>query len=381
MQHPIKRATAAAATVVTIGFSSLFIGVGAANAAPVCSNGATLISSNVCELRITTVGATTVTPTADMSKLEVLLVGGGGNGADSTGGYSPGGGGGAVTVVGFGSDTSTPLDVVVGASTLPTTATQGLTTAVAGAGVSAPSAGQGGSSGNGNPSLALGGSGGGGAGGTGAQQFDGGPGATVDSVAPPGSLFAGVNDCYGGGGAGGDFLGSRFGTATCGGGYTIAGAAQVATPNTGGGGVPSADPALRAGGSGLAVLRWVALDQVTVTFAMNGHGAALASQTFYEGGSVTRPADPSAPGRVFNGWFTDAALTVPADFTAPITASSTFYASWSAAAPARILPATGGSVDPALAGIGLAALIAGGALIGLRTRIRRSTSRGRQASV
>ena len=389
MQHSAKKTTALAASVVTIGFSSLFMGVGVASAAPVCSNGATLISSNVCELRITTVGATTVTPTPDMSKLEVLLVGGGGNGTDSSQGYGSGGGGGEVTIVGFGSDTTTPLDVVVGGATQPSTANQGTTTAMARAGQSAST--RGGASGNGNldyfGGTVLGSSSGGGAGASAANQYDGGAGATVGSVAPVGSLFAGGTECYGGGGAIGIF-GGVYGTASCGGGYATAGATEqvpvAPVLNTGGGGSGggiAADNALRAGASGLVVLRWVALDQITVTFAMNGHGTAVASQTFLEGGMATPPADPTAAGQIFNGWFTDAALTIPADFTVPLTASTTFYASWTAVVPNPVVPnppaapalaPTGGSFDPYAAGIGLGALVVGAAVLGLRARTRRA---------
>src|SRR5690554_6830252 len=161
------RTTTLVASVVAVGFSTLFM-ASSASAAPTCSNGATLISSNVCELRITTVGATTITPTADMSQLEVLLVAGGGNGTDSSQTYASGGGGGEVIVVGFGTDTSNPVDVVVGGAAADSTATQGALIATARAGLSGNDSG-GGSSGNGNTNYvggpAVSGTSGGGAGG------------------------------------------------------------------------------------------------------------------------------------------------------------------------------------------------------------------------
>ena len=91
-------------------------------------------SGNICELRLTTVGASTFTPSAEMGQLEALLVGGGGHGGTSTG-YGAGGGG-EVKVVGFGSDTTTLMVLTVGDAGVSSSAAQGAVTATARAGAS-----------------------------------------------------------------------------------------------------------------------------------------------------------------------------------------------------------------------------------------------------
>ena len=354
MQGAIKKKTAMVATAAAVGFSSLFMAT-PANAAPItCSQGATLLTGNICELRVTTVGQSTFTPSAEMSQLEGLLVAGGGSGVPDQGYGSASGGGGEVKVVGFGTDRSTPITLVVGDSGQSSSATQGAVVSYSAApgssgtvSNSTPSGTFGGTSGNGNVGSIYSGSAstsgwsGGGAGASPANTFDGGVGVSVASVSPSGSLFSNVTDCYGGGGASGIFNGT-IGVADCNAGHVVSGAAEVTPvaplPNSGGGGTGSgagASTALRAGASGLVVLRWAVLD-VTVTFASNGHGGSVVSQTFPAGGTVTPPAAPTETGFTFTGWFSDAALTTPADFSAPITAATTFYAAWSAVVPVTV---------------------------------------------
>lgn len=335
MQFAAKKTTALVATAAMVGFSSLFLMAAPASAAQAdCTAGSVFIGNNVCELVITSPGATTFTPTAGMSQLEVLLVAGGGSGYDASQGYGSGGGGGDVRVVGFDTASATPIDLVVGGSAQTSSATQGATVEIALPGQSATGGSSGAPSGNGNPGyFAPTQSGaGGGAGAAATDREDGGAGAPVASVAPSGSLFADDTTCYGGGGAIG-FAGGPYGVALCGAGYVIDGGADVAivaaVPNSGGGGAGGGqviDPALRAGASGKIVLRWLA--PVTVAFASNGHGAPVASQAIIAGTAPTQPADPTASGFVFNGWFTDAGLTARADFSAPLAESTTFYASW-----------------------------------------------------
>ncbi|MFF3601992.1 InlB B-repeat-containing protein, partial [Kitasatospora indigofera] len=291
--------------------------------------------------------------------LEALLVGGGGAGAPTIQGYGPGGGGGggAVKVVGFDSDPGAPVILTVGGPGGASTATQGAINAVASAGgggsVSDSSFnGSGGMSGNGNLGAAMGGGGGAGSAGGAGSPLDGGTGVSPASVAP-GSLFGTDTTCYGGGGATGD-SGTSLGTAGCGGGtVTFTGGEVIpvaATPNSGGGGAggggSAVDPTVRYGAGGLIVLRWT-VETVTVSFADNGHGGTVAPQTFVKGGTATPPT-PSAAGYTFNGWFTDAALTTPVDFTAPVMAPATYYASWSAVAPVTVTVTfdTGGHGGP-----------------------------------
>ena len=66
----------------------------------------------------------------------------------------------------------------------------------------------------------------------------------------------------------------------------------------------------------------------TVRFEMNGHGAAITSQSIKSGGKVTKPADPTADDYVFGGWFTDVDCTKTYDFTKSVYSSFTLYAKW-----------------------------------------------------
>ena len=66
----------------------------------------------------------------------------------------------------------------------------------------------------------------------------------------------------------------------------------------------------------------------TVSFDVQGHGTAPASQTVNDGETATRPADPTAEGWTFGGWYTDAACTTEYDFTIPVTEDLTLYAKW-----------------------------------------------------
>ena len=396
MQRVAKKATAIVATAAAIGFSSLFLAAAPASAAPVtCGNGATMLTGGICELTVTATGTTVFTPTAEVSKLEALLVAGGGTGDVSNQGYGAGGGG-EVKVVGF-ADTVTPINLQVGAADIATRATQGTVIEAATAGIS-PRSTNGGASGNGNVGSAgvsgVGVGAGGGAGGAAPDQATGGAGATAASVAPAGSLFAGDTTCYGGGGASASAP-ATAGTASCGGGFvTFTGAAfapTAPTANSGGGGSAGGNStgSEAAGASGVVVLRWAAVG-ATVTFDTAGRGTA-APQTVAFGTTVTRPADPAAAGFTFNGWFADAAFTTPVDFSAPVNASTTYYASFTAVAvptptstptststststpTTGLLAATGGTVDTTALAAGLAAMTAGlGLLLVARRRTRRA---------
>ena len=69
-------------------------------------------------------------------------------------------------------------------------------------------------------------------------------------------------------------------------------------------------------------------DQTTLTFHMNSHGDQIPPQTLSRGQLPTRPADPSADGYVFGGWYTTRGGTEPFDFDAPLTDDATAYAKW-----------------------------------------------------
>lgn len=66
----------------------------------------------------------------------------------------------------------------------------------------------------------------------------------------------------------------------------------------------------------------------TVTFDSNGHGAAPAVQTVEEGENAVKPADPTAEGYSFQGWYTTAECSTTFDFSTPITGNTTVYAKW-----------------------------------------------------
>ena len=74
--------------------------------------------------------------------------------------------------------------------------------------------------------------------------------------------------------------------------------------------------------------RWA--QAFTVKFDTNGHGHATvpADQTVELNGKATKPADPTAEGYVFRGWYTTAACTTEFDFNTPIAADTTLYAKW-----------------------------------------------------
>lgn len=382
----VTKPTAFAAAAAAVAFSTLFLFASPASAAEPerCVNGGVLLAgTDTCELVLTT-GTATFTPTAQMTKLEVLLVGGGGSGADSNGnGYGPsGGGGGDVQIIDFSSSaaTATPISLTAGASHQASTAVpDGGSTSIAQNGAGGSNNG-GGSSGNNNPGGFTGASGGAGGGaGVGADGINGGAGIVVDDLASDGSLFSGDTNCYGGGGAVGG-SNATYGTASCGGGYVVAGdpnATVVApTANSGGGGggsISVTDSALRQGASGIVVVRWTALAVVSVTFDISGHGAAVAPQSVLAGSLVTKPADPTAAGYVFNGWFSDAALTTPFDFSAPVSAATTIYASWSAVPAVAALAATGGGPNPVEVPLAIGALTLGLGFAVFAARRKRAT--------
>lgn len=386
MKLAVRRTLAATAAVATAGVSSVFLGAAPAYAASeACGpSDGVLIAPGVCELVLTS-GTSSFTPTAQMTQLEVLLVGAGGAGADqpepNTNGYAAAGGGGDVRLVDF-SGTTDPLTITVAEPGTPATptdpavagvtgnVTNGSTTETAASGTHAAYGDDvGGASGNGFPgangiSSTSPYGGGAGAAGSPSGNQNGGAGVIVGDLASAGSLFDTDTRCFGGGGAIGNS--TLQGVAGCGGGAptdATATALTVPTANSGsgGGGLNITQPlAARQGASGVAILRWTAAN-VVLSFNANGHGAAPASQSIVAGNAATRPADPAAAGFAFRGWFTDASLTTPADFSAPVTASTTYFASWA-------LPVTGADLNPLQIPLAVGGLAAGAALLVLASR-------------
>lgn len=67
-----------------------------------------------------------------------------------------------------------------------------------------------------------------------------------------------------------------------------------------------------------------------VTFNMKGHGTAVAEQTIYHGGTVSEPAEPSAQGYKFDGWYKEEGCTNEWDFENDVvTANTELFAKWS----------------------------------------------------
>lgn len=376
MKLTATRATTAVAAFATAGVSGVFLASPAHASPEACGPVGTVVAPGICE-QIYTSGSDSFTTAPEMTKLEVLLVGAGGAGAgaaDSSNGYSAAGGGGGFEFVDF-SGTTNPLSLTVATASTTgevsdTVITQTVTNGADGVIDDDGDTATGGQSGTGELGTAGGSlaetrfAGGGGAGGGGALE-SGGDGFIVGDEAPAGSLFEGDTRCFGGGGAAGGV--DSIGTPGCGGGgptdsTATALFAPIANSGGGGGSLTIAQPLeLRGGADGIVIIRWTAAD-VTLAFDMLGHGTAPASQSLTAGTAPTQPAAPVADGFEFKGWFTDAALTAPADFTAPLDSSAVFYASWE-----RVLVPTGGELT-ALP-IGLTALLAGaGALIVARRR-------------
>lgn len=371
MNVTARRTSAAVAVAATAGVSTLFVGVAPAIAAPsseACGDTGAVVAAGICEQTYTS-GSATLTPTADMTKLEVLLVGAGGAGMvqpdPNTNGYATAGGGGEVKIVDFTGATS-DLEIDVPTPASPGGVTSGAQVETVANGVDGSSTTSGGASGSGNAG-ATGNSasppttyGAGGGAASAASGANGGAGVVVSTIALSGSLFAADSHCYGGGGAVG--ISGVQGIPGCGGGgpSDATGAnltAAAANSGGGGGGVSGVvTSAAVTGADGVVVVRWTAAD-VTLSFDANGHGTAPSAQTIPAGTVVGQPTAPTESGFDFKGWYTDASLTTLADFSAPVIGSTTYFAKW---APA--LAATGGAPSPVLLPLGLAVLLAGAAL-------------------
>lgn len=110
----------------------------------------------------------------------------------------------------------------------------------------------------------------------------------------------------------------------------------------------------------------------TLTFALGGHGSAIAPTVVIPGSTIPEPTDPAAADFAFQGWFTAASGGVPFDFTAPLSGDATAHARWAATG----LAATGADQAP-LALVGGGVLLVGLILViiaGAVTRRRRSTT-------
>ncbi len=103
----------------------------------------------------------------------------------------------------------------------------------------------------------------------------------------------------------------------------------------------------------------------TVVFNMNGHGAKIAAQAVKEGEKATKPADPTASGYTFGGWYADATCSTKFDFDSAITANTTVYAKWTKTSVTPTDPTTPKTGDDSNMLQWIALLfVSGGALVG-----------------
>ena len=72
-----------------------------------------------------------------------------------------------------------------------------------------------------------------------------------------------------------------------------------------------------------------AVASYTVTFDSDG-GSSVSDQTVDAGDVATVPTPPTKASYTFKGWYSDAALTTPYDFTTPVNADITIHAKWEA---------------------------------------------------
>ena len=312
-------------------------------------------------LVFSTIGNCTWTVPSDITNVELLVVGGGGSASAGIANiYWPGGGGGGgvETRSGFAVTPGSTLSVTTGSGGGDTASSSGATgnngtassfgsitanggltpsnTATANAGA------KGGASGNGNlgetgsasgincssGSCGTGGGGGSEAAGSG---LNGGSGIT--------SSITGTAVGYGGGGAGGN---GASGTASDGGavGYyasTSASATGNAAANTGGGGARNASGYGGAGGSGVVIVRYIAIPagSSALRFDSNGGTGSKDTQVLTTGSTATAPTISrfSKSGSFFTAWNTAAdgsgnSYRPGATFT--LTGNALLYAQWQA---------------------------------------------------
>ncbi len=85
----------------------------------------------------------------------------------------------------------------------------------------------------------------------------------------------------------------------------------------------SADPV-----PGSAVTVTVKNETVTISFDANGHGTAPKAIEVEKGKTATKPADPTATGYLFQGWYKEAACTNAFDWSKSVNENITLYAKW-----------------------------------------------------
>lgn len=85
-------------------------------------------------------------------------------------------------------------------------------------------------------------------------------------------------------------------------------------------------------------------DSYTITFESNG-GTAVETQTIEKNGTATKPSDPTWEGFSFEGWYLDNALTMPYEFSTPVTENMTLYAKWTAGSDVTLTLSSDANAD------------------------------------
>lgn len=119
---------------------------------------------------------------------------------------------------------------------------------------------------------------------------------------------------------------------------------------------------------------YVTAQGATLSFDLSGHGSAIANVTVIPGtnlpASAAPPADPTASGYTFQGWFTAATNGTAFNFAAQLAGDVTAHARWTAN-PA--LAATGVEMLPLLT-VGGSLLLLGAVAVALGIWMRRKTT-------
>ena len=109
----------------------------------------------------------------------------------------------------------------------------------------------------------------------------------------------------------------------------------------------------------------------TVAFDANGHGKAPGSQTVEHGGKAKRPANPTADGWTFGGWYTDKACKEAYDFSKPVTEDITLYAKWTRKSSSGASGASPKTGDPLAGAFATALALAAASALALAASRRR----------
>jgi uncharacterized repeat protein (TIGR02543 family) len=110
-----------------------------------------------------------------------------------------------------------------------------------------------------------------------------------------------------------------------------------------------------------------------VSYDLNGHGTPIPTSYYAVGDAHARPTNPIAKGFTFDGWFSNPALTTPANFDAAITVDTTLYAKWTAH---PVLATTGVAINPLTIPLAVTVVVLGALLIAFAA-LRRRRNRNR----